>query len=258
MEKNYKKYTYTFEPSKLDKKSYKKTSNDTRIKIPEEKLSHLPYSAIGLLKVLYPHDIISYRTGVLISEKVVLTAGHNLFDPRKNPNSSNQLLGEPVKIEFYPGLSNNQSFFEKCECEKFYCNYKNNRKEDYGIIILKESIGKKTGYFNLKIFEEKKDMNNIFYNCGYPLNKTSGDNNVFYQYEDKGKILELENDDTIVSGIKSSYGQSGAGLFFCKDNNYYVIGIHVASSFDDKLFYATMINKERFDQIQTWIKESNN
>ena len=68
----------------------------------------------------------------------------------------------------------------------------------------------------------------------------------------------MENSDVIVSGIKSSYGQSGAGLFFCKDNIFYVIGVHVASSFDDKLFYATMINKERFDQIQKWIKESNN
>ena len=101
-------------------------------------------------------------------------------------------------------------------------------------------------------------MMNLCYNCGYPLNKTTGDNNVFYQYEDKGKILELENSDVIVSGIKSSYGQSGAGLFFCKDNKYYVIGVHVASSFDDKLFYATMINKKRFDQIQIWIQENIN
>ena len=258
MEKNYKINTFTFSQSKLDKISYKKTSEDTRIKIPYERLFKLPYSAIGLLKVEYPHKIISYRTGILITEKVILTAGHNLYDPRKNPNASNETLGEPINIEFYPGLSNNQSVFEKCEYEKYYSNYKGKRNEDYGIVILKESIGKKTGYFNLKIFEEKKDMNNIFYNCGYPLNKTTGDNNVFYQYEDKGKILELENSDVIVSGIKSSYGQSGAGLFFCKDNIFYVIGVHVASSFDDKLFYATMINKERFDQIQKWIKESNN
>jgi hypothetical protein len=58
-----------------------------------------------------------------------------------------------------------------------------------------------------------------------------------------------------VSRIKSSYGQSGAGLFFAKDNKYYVIGVHVASSFDDSLFYATMITKKRYEQIQTWIKE---
>ena len=58
MEKNYKINTFTFSQSKLDKISYKKTSEDTRIKIPYEKLSSLPYSAIGLLKVEYPHKII--------------------------------------------------------------------------------------------------------------------------------------------------------------------------------------------------------
>ena len=250
-----KKYKYDFLPSKLDKIYYRITSEDSRIKISEEKISSFPYSAIGLLKVTYPHNTISYRTGVLISENIVLTAGHNLFDARKNPNSPSELLGYPINIEFYPGLTNNQSIFEKCECDKFFTNINKKRNEDYGIIILKESIGKKTGFFNLKIFDEKNDMKNICFNCGYPLNKTTGDNNIFYQYEDKGNILEIENNDTIVSGIKSSYGQSGSGLFFCKDNKYYVIGVHVASSFDDKSFYATMITKKRFEQIEKWIKE---
>ena len=114
MEKNSKKYKYSFPPSKLDKISYKITSEDSRIKIPEEKISSYPYSAIGLLKVTYPHEVVSYRTGVLISEKVVLTAGHNLFDSRRNPNAPSESLGSPVNIEFYPGLTNNQSNFEKC------------------------------------------------------------------------------------------------------------------------------------------------
>ena len=164
MEKNSTKYNYVFNQSKLDKTFYKTTSEDCRTKVPQEKASSFPYSAIGLLKVEYPHQIISYRTGFLISENTVL----------------------------------------------------------------------------------------------YPLNKTTGENNVFHLYEDKGKILELENGDVIVTGIKSSYGQSGAGLFFCKDNKYYVIGVHVASSFDDELFYATMINEKRFNQIQAWIQENNN
>ena len=94
MEKNSTKYNFSFNQSKLDKISYKKTSEDTRIKIPYERLSSLPYSAIGLLKVEYPHKIISYRTGILITEKVILTAGHNLYDPRKNPKASNETLGE--------------------------------------------------------------------------------------------------------------------------------------------------------------------
>ena len=254
MEKNL--YEYDFIPSKLDKLSYRKTAEDSRIKVSDEKINSLPYSAIGLLKVLYPHDIISYRTGVLISENIVLTAGHNLFDPRRNPNANNEVLGSPVNIEFYPGLNNNKSYFKKCECKKFYFNDIN--KDDYGIIVLKENIGKITGYFELKIFEKNKDMNNIFYNSGYPLNKTTGNNNIFHLYEDKGKILNIEKNSIVISRIKSSYGQSGAGLFFCKDKKYYVIGVHVASSLDDELFYAILINQERYEQINKCINEDKN
>ena len=257
MEKISFKYKYDFSPSKLDKIYYKETSEDSRVKIPEEKVSSFPYNAIGLLKVTYPHDTVSYRTGILISKNIVLTAGHNLFDQRINPNYPSELLESPINIEFYPGLTNNQSNFKKYEHKNFYVNKKHIRKEDYGIIVLKEPVEENIGHFELKIFDEKNDMNNLCYNCGYPLNKTTGDNNVFYQYEDKGKIYKIEDNDAIVSGIKSSYGQSGAGLFFYKDNKYYVIGVHVASTFDDKLFYATMINKKRFDQIQKWIKEDN-
>ena len=249
-------YEYDFIPSELDLLYYRKTAEDSRIKVPDDKIKAFPYSAIGLLKVLYPHDIISYRTGVLIGENIVLTAGHNLFDPRRNPKSKNEQLGSPINIEFYPGLNNNKSYFKKCEFKNFYFN--EDSDEDYGIIVLKENIGKITGYFQLKIFDKKNDMNNIFYNCGYPLNKTTGNNNIFHLYEDKGKIFNTEKNKTIISRIKSAYGQSGAGLFFCKENKYYVIGVHVASSYDDELFFATMINQKRFEQINQWIKNDIN
>ena len=43
-----------------------------------------------------------------------------------------------------------------------------------------------------------------------------------------------------------------------RDNRNYVISLHVANSFDDELFYATMINQERFEQINKWINEDKN
>ena len=253
------KYEYSFLPSKLDKISYRVTSNDNRSIISQEKLSSPPYSSIGLLKMTYPKQTVSYRTGVLIGENVVLTAGHNLYDPRNNPNSPSEILGSPENIEFYPGLTKNKSNFEKCTGKKFYFpkNYPKTDRDDYGIIILNENIGKETGYLNLKIYNEEEDRNNEFYNCGYPLNRTTENNTVFYQYESKGNLIKTdEKKGIIISGIKSSYGQSGAGLFFMKDNKYYVIGVHVASSFDDTLFYATMVNKKRYEQILNWINQT--
>ena len=255
------KHEYSFCQSKLDKISYRITSNDNRSIISQEKISSLPYSAIGLLKMTYPKQTISYRTGILIGENIVLTAAHNLYDPRNNPNYSSEILGSPENIEFYPGLMKNKSNFEKCIGKKFYFpkNYPKTDRDDFGIIILNKKIGKESGYLNLKIYNDEEDRNEIFYNCGYPLNRTTDNNTVFYQYECKGNLLKIdEKKGIIISGIKSSYGQSGSGLFFMKDNKYYVIGVHIASSFDDTLFYATMINKKRYEQIQNWIKQIEN
>lgn len=254
-------FEFDFLPSKLDKISYRMTKNDSRSQIPFSKLSSPPYSSIGLLKVLYPLNIISYRTGVLIGENIVLTAGHNLFDSRRNPNNPKETLGSPIEIEFYPGLSQNKSIFGKSTCKKFYFpkNYPKDSRDDYGIIVLNENIGKKTGYFELKILDENDKNNHELYNCGYPLNRTTDGNKVFYQYQEKGRIDGIDEDSgVIVSGIKSSYGQSGAGMFLTKDNKFYVVGVHVASSFDDEQFYATMITKKRYQQIQKWIEESKN
>ena len=255
------KYEYSFLPSKLDKISFRIISNDVRTQIPMEKISSFPYSSIGLIKEVFSHETVSYRTGVLLGENIVLTAGHNLYDSRNNPNAPSEILGSPVSIEFYPGLTNNKSNFGKCTSKKFYFskNFPNSDREDYGIIILNENIGKETGFFNLKIFNVDEDLSNEFYNNGYPLNKTTDGNRVFYQYENKGNIIKAdEKKGIIVSGIQSSYGQSGAGLFYIKDNKYYIIGVHVASSFDNTLFYATMITKKRYEQIISWIKDAEN
>ena len=62
----------------------------------------------------------------------------------------------------------------------------------------------------------------------------------------------------IIHSIKSSYGQSGSPLcYYDKNNNSYnVIGIQVASNaMNDEEFYATMITKKRYNQIQKWLKE---
>ena len=258
MENQKNQYKYDFQPSKLDKISFRITSNDNRTMVSNENCSSLPYSAIGLLKIIYNHNAVSYRTGVLIAKNIVLTAGHNLYDSRKNPNNASEVLGNPVSIEFFPGLNDNSNIFGKADFEKFFYpkNFPKDGKEDYGIIVLKENIGEKTGYLDLTIFDEE-NINNIFYNCGYPINKTTNNNTNFFLYESSGK-LENANFERgiIVSGIKSSYGQSGAGLFYKKDSKFNVVGVHVASSFDDSLFYATMITSKRYNQIQKWIEES--
>ena len=134
-------FKFSFTKSDLDKIFWRFTSNDTRYEVKEN--SKMPYSAIGLLKIEYCNEVTSYRTGFLIADNVILTAGHNLYDARKNPKKPNEILGEPTKIEFYPGLNRNESSYnvtDKIKKIMFPSDFKTKPNEDYGIILLSEKI----------------------------------------------------------------------------------------------------------------------
>lgn len=253
--------SFSFEQSNLDKISYRFFSKDTRYEIPPESSLKYPYSAIGLLKVEYNHNIISYRTGFMINKNTILTAGHNLNDQRTNPNQLQEKLGSPINITYYPGLSQNSSVYKPCSSIKqiyFPSNFVKNPNEDYGIIVLSENVGEQTGWFDLKIYNDELFENDIF-SAGYPLNKTTNNNTCYHLFEGKGNISSVnKSQGIIVNNILTSYGQSGSPVWYTDENNKsYVIGIQVAShAFKDDEHYATMINKKRLAQINKWIESS--
>ena len=247
------KHKFTFIESKLDNTRNNNIKNDNRIKINNS--NDFPYCAIGLLKLYFNYNTISYRTGFLIKENVVLTAGHNIFDSRLNPNKNSEILGKPLKIEFYPGLNNNESKYKKYESEKFFYD-KENLNEDYGIIIFNEKISEK--FIEIKEFDRNLD-GRVFNVAGYPINKATINNNniIFELYEGKGGIKNYDmNRGIICTNIKSSYGQSGSGLIYYDNNEkkFYCVGIHVASNLNESEFYATMITKKRIEMIKKWIE----
>lgn len=256
------KKKFIFPQSKLDNTRNNPINNDNRIKISSPLNS--PYCAIGLLKLYFNYDTISYRTGFLIKENVVLTAGHNIFDSRINPNKKDEILGKPIKIEFYPGLNENESEFKKYESKKFFYDKENfpKKEEDYGIIIFDEKIVKNGEFIEIKEFDKNLD-GRVFFVAGYPINKSLIDkdknNIIFEMWEGKGGIINYNiNNGIIATNIKSSYGQSGSGLMYFDNNDkkFYCVGIHVASNIMENEFYSTMITKKRFEKIQKWINEN--
>ena len=260
MEEKSNLFSYTFEQSALDKIYWRNTPNDNRVKIEDKECEKFPYSAIGFIELIFD-SVVSYRTGILIGENIVLTAGHNLYDYRKNPIKINEKLGSPKKIYFYPGLNGNKSKYKKFESETFYYpkDFPNKSDEDYGVIIFKENISKIVGgHFELKIYNENENYPEIFTTAGYPMNRSINNNTVFFLYEGRGKIIKINNEKGIFCHeIKASYGQSGAGLcYFDKENNKYcVIGVHVASNaFNDNESYSTIITKKRYNNIKKFIE----
>lgn len=258
-------FSYNFEPSTLDKIYWRNTKNDNRIKIEDKDCAKFPYSAIGFIQLFFDYDIVSYRTGILIGENIVLTAGHNLFDHRKNPNNIKEKLGRPKKIIFYPGLSGNKSKYKSFESTTFYYpkEFPDKNYEDYGVIVFKENIALIVGgYYEVKIYNDDENYPETFFTTGYPMNRSSNNNSVFYLYEGKGKITNVDYERGVFTHeIKASYGQSGSGLCYYdqEKNKYYVIGVHVASNgFNDNETYSTMITKKRYNNIIKYVDSTKN
>lgn len=256
---------FEFKKSKFDilrvekniKKDKRKFVNDT---------SKFPYSAIGLLKLEFNEEVISYRTGLLISKNIVLTAGHNLYEKREYPKG--KILGSPKNIIFYPGLNKNKSKFKSYESSNFFFpqEFKENNKdnnlneflEDYGFIIFKENISEE--YFELKEFDEKKNYS--FYICGYPLNKSENDYTIFNMYIGKGeyhpnkeRCKYIKSSEFLYSrDLYISYGQSGSGICYIdKNNKHCVCGIMVRGN--DKMgnYYGALITDRKMKYIKNII-----
>lgn len=109
-----------------------------------------------------------------------------------------------------------------------------------------------TGYFGLMVIDKIEDIKNGNISVhGYPGDKCS-----YKNHEMWGKEIKVNNTVVIRNGIVEHQidtygGQSGSGLIFRKQNNYYIFGIHVRGK--QKYNEATLITEKRLKNIENWI-----
>ena len=208
--------------------------NDQRILVNNTETS--PYSSIVYLQISWGIGEDKTRaTGFLVSDNVVITAAHALYDPTRG--------GWADSVKVYPGKDGDGLFDNPYGSTRAYkggvctewraatdSGLKDDetkqllRETDWGAVVLIRSLGKKTGVLNMRIPTDN-DLNTLssVMVSGYP--KKVNNTEVFQQYKMSGSIRKF-NSLEIYYNLQTSGGQSGAPIL---DSNNVAIGIHTRS-----------------------------
>lgn len=178
-----------------------------------------PWRMICSLEISAADGSIYVGTGWIAGPKLIMTAGHCLFE-------KNCMKGWATAIKVYPGRSNSSDedvYFSSTDFKaphQWVSKYDENF--DYGAIILDEDIGSIYGHFSSSTYADADLMSHMVNISGYPATKLGETQ------------LHHENRINSVSATKIYYdvdtegGQSGSPIWLYEgnDNNPIVIGIH--------------------------------
>lgn len=204
--------------------------DDDRVQI--EDTTMYPYSAIVLLEIDWPGIFTdTYATAFMVSEKVAITSAHCLYNKERG-GWANSVRAFPAKNGY--GIWNNPygsslaASIGVCTQWREHIDSSDSEtpsypEEDWGAVILLESLGKETGTIEMKIptaedlykLREEEQIKTV----GYP-----GDLHLypFYQYQSTG-FLSIFNADMLYYNLDTESGHGGAPIL-TEDN--VAIGIH--------------------------------
>ncbi|MBE6673577.1 MAG: hypothetical protein E7596_00555 [Ruminococcaceae bacterium] len=221
--------------------------------------SQEPYKMVCYIKAYYynviipgekPQNLVRKGTGFLVGPNLLMTAGHNLYgDITKDEFEDNiDNPSFPDEIIIYPGASlitsNNvvapygYTKVESCYIQKeFYESIEIDY--DWGICVLEDNIGEKTGWLEMSLTPETIIDDSISI-IGYPADLD------YRMYRSDGTVVRVY-DYTFWYDADTYERNSGSPVFVC-DGNYVVQGIHTTGFNDtdedttDDFNKATRIN----------------
>ena len=149
--------------------------------------SQWPYSVHGLVAIKF-NDTTSWGSGTLIGPNIVITAGHNLYD------YDEKVYAELEAMQFLPAVNGQLIPFGVVEVEKYFVSphYVEERKEDYGILILKKPIGKMTRYFGLTCLDPSDLPSKTIRITGYPGDKVASKPKTYEMWEMEGSVSHID------------------------------------------------------------------
>ena len=228
-----------------------KRNSDGRVRITDTDL--WPNAVHGVVMVKFSDtdpNSIAWGTGTLIAPQFVLTAAHNLYSRDKFRGKT---VGRAISVEFVPAMDGQSAPFKKQNVKNFYYpeQYTIDESEDYGLLALENPIGESTGFFGLGILPDDQISNLEVSIYGYPGDKVKDKSEHYEMWGMKGAVKE--NDQKLISyEVDTEGGQSGSGVWIEDGQDYLVVGVHILGNLPYN--QATLITKNRYDLIQTWMK----
>ena len=187
---------------------------------PLDNALYPPFSCIGYFQTI-KNGRPYHGTGVLVSDKLVLTAGHNFISDRGEAEASS--------ITFTAGLNYDGSNKGVANATKYFIpeEWVNDRNKayDWALFELDKSLGNVAGYVELKI--EPLLINDYIEIYGYPRDSKELSGNTKYpnQIAGYGQIMR-ETDLKIYYDADTEEGMSGAPIMRPNGNSTVCIGIH--------------------------------
>lgn len=206
-----------------------------------------PYNCICYLEAIYDQGPIVRGTGFLVSNKVVITAAHVLFNRDSQKKASTVLV--------YQGRHGDESacigsFMVDADNIVVCSDYLNpdlpeNTKGnyDYGAVIIEGAAGI-SKYLTPINYTSLVGMNVL--TAGYPHENT-------VMYKSSGSITKCEN-NAIYTDVPGGPGYSGAPLL--SSTNLNVVGILPGGDTETIQFIGLRMNDSIYDTIEKWIKEN--
>lgn len=178
---------------------------DERQRIVDTK--QMPWSAIGLVQAMWNRSgglvLVSTGTGTLVSSRIVLTAGHVVYD---------QTDGWADEIVFIPGKNGSEEPFGRSLSVRSITQRawvdNHDSSHDIALIVLNDPLGDTAGTLPVGVQPDQFFTNRNLNTAGYPGQTLPGN----VQYHAYGTSTGLE-DGLIRHTLDSEPGQSGSPVW---------------------------------------------